>query len=85
MRVRVLIFGPYAAAHGAAHIDLDLPDSPAPDASALMRALAASPASAAISPMLEGARLAVNHAFAAHDQPIHPHDEFALIGLVSGG
>lgn len=35
-------------------------------------------------PQLTG-RIALNHAFAAVDQPIAQHDEVALIGLVSGG
>jgi molybdopterin converting factor small subunit len=80
MKVRVLLFGPEAAATGRGSVELDLPE-PATCA-ALQERLSALPSLAA---SLPSARLAVNHEFADPDQILGPHDEIALIGLVSGG
>lgn len=81
MTVRVLLFGPEAAAARSDALTMDVPAGSTADA--VKAAIAG--ACPALSPLLPAARLAVNSAFARGDQPINPGDEVALIGLVSGG
>ncbi len=79
--MRVLLFGPEAAAVGAPHVDLDL-SLPCDCAQVRERLARAAPE---LAPALASARFAVNHAFADDSHTVHPGDEVALIGLVSGG
>lgn len=81
MTVEVLIFG--AAAHHANtdRVPITLTDSAT--ASDALNALARQHPHLAFA--TSGARLAINHAFAAPDSPILPTDELALISLVGGG
>lgn len=81
MRVRVLLFGPYAVAANAGHIDVDVPDNA--NASGVLRSI--SMGFPALAAMVAGARLAVNHSFALDDDAVRAGDELALIGMVSGG
>lgn len=81
MRVRVLLFGPEAAAAGRSAVDVDLP-VPA-SCRTLRECLAA--AHPPLAPSLRTSRFAINHEFAGPDQIIREGDEVALIGLVSGG
>lgn len=81
MEVRVLLFGPEAAAAGCADVRLHI-DGVCTCAS-IKRELARSvPALAGV---VGSARLAVNSEFASPEQAIMPGDEIALIGMVSGG
>lgn len=82
MRIRVLLFGPEAAAVGRDAVEIDLP-SDKPNARALLERLAVE--HPPLRPHLRSARLAVNHEFVPPDRPIRTGDEIALIGLVSGG
>jgi len=84
MPLTVLLFGPHAAAAGAPSLAITPPQQPsAPTCGQVLEAI---PKHApALAPLMAGARLAVNHRFAQPHQPIHPGDELALIGLVSGG
>ena len=82
MRIRVLLFGPEAAAVGRRFVEVSLEGGRA-DGRALLERLAAE--HPPLAPHLRSARLAVNHEFAAPDRPIRETDEVALIGLVSGG
>jgi molybdopterin converting factor small subunit len=80
MQFRVLLFGPAAAAAGTNQITLE---SASPlTAAATLERLAENPR---LRPLLQGARLAVNHAFVSPDHPITGRDEVALIAMVSGG
>lgn len=81
MVVRVLLFGPEAAALGRDSVSVDLPADA--DCRLLRDRLQAE--YSALAPYLRAARLAVNHEFAPPDQPLNPADEVALIGLVAGG
>ena len=81
MLVRVLLFGPEAQATGRRDVSLDV--SP-PVTCARIKGMLAETL-----PILAGtigaARLAVNAEFAPPEQVVHPGDEVALIGMVSGG
>jgi molybdopterin converting factor small subunit len=81
MRVRVLLFGPEAAAIGRDSVSVDLPEGA--DCRLLRERLVAE--YPGLAPSLAGARLAVNHEFSPPDRPIGPCDEVAVIGLVAGG
>jgi molybdopterin converting factor small subunit len=81
MLVRVLVFGPLKFDLGGPSIDIDLPE-PGTVASLRLALAARFPSRAAL---LRTARLAINQAFAAPDQPIRAGDEIALIELVGGG
>lgn len=82
MRIRVLLFGPEAAAVGRPAVEVSL-EGDRTDGRTLLEHLAAE--HPALAPHLRSARLAVNHEFAEPTRPIHATDEVALIGLVSGG
>lgn len=81
MTVKVLLFGPIAAAAGASECIVRLGDDRS-SAAVLHRLGEDRPA---IRPLLAGARLAINSAFAAPQTPVAANDELAVIGLVSGG
>lgn len=81
MRTRVLLFGPFAAAAGASSVEVEAGASPTAG-----EVLASLPrASEALTPLMPGARLAINCAFADPAAIVREGDEVALIGLVSGG
>jgi len=79
--MRVSLFGPQAAAVGAAHVELDL----APPCRCAQVRDALRRTAPALANSLDAARLAVNHRFAPEDHLINTGDEVALIALVSGG
>ncbi len=81
MSIRVLLFGPEAAALGRDHILVAL--EPGDNCAALLERLHAD--FPALRPSLAAARLAVNSEFAPPDHPVRAGDEVALIGMVSGG
>ena len=81
MMIRVLLFGPEAAAAGASSLSIDAGDRPT-CASLADKLRAVHPA---LAPHLTSARFAINHEFAPPDRPVSASDEVALIGLVSGG
>ncbi len=81
MMLRVLVFGPHAAAVGAGHVEVRLGDDRS--CRGVLAALGAQ--HPGLRPMLDGCRLAVNARFAADDQRVSEGDEVALIGLVGGG
>ncbi len=81
MHLRVLLFGPAAAAAGSAEVRVPAPSGAT--AGAVLHALAES--HPALRPYVAAGRLAVNHAFAAPDYTVQPTDEVALIAMVSGG
>jgi len=83
MKIRVLLFGPYADAVGADALTVAFPERnevTTPEILAALRREAPSIAAA-----LPSARLAVNERFADFEQRVSESDEVALIGLVSGG
>lgn len=82
MVIRVLLFGPEAAAAGVRAVEVDVADGARTAAAVLGRIGEACPA---LRGRLGSARLAVNGEFAAPAQAIGVGDEVALIGLVSGG
>jgi molybdopterin converting factor small subunit len=86
MRIEVLLFGPAAQAAGSDRIgvecEVDSGDS-GPRVPAVLAAIAAQHPRLAFA--VDGARLAVNHAFAAADASIGRDDEVALVSLVGGG
>ena len=81
MTVRVLLFGPEAAAAGKRHVEVTVPHN-ATCASVKAAIAAVEPVLAA---SVAAARLAVNGEFAGTEQRVGPGDEVALIGMVSGG
>lgn len=86
MRVEVLLFGPASQAVGSDRIGVEctvVSGDPGPTALQVLAAIAAQHPRLAFA--VEGARLAVNHAFAAPDAPIGRDDEVALVSLVGGG
>jgi molybdopterin converting factor small subunit len=84
MQVKVLLFGPAAAAAGRDSLTVTVGETPT--SGEVLAALGgASGPLAAIADPDKGARLAVNHAFADISQRIRPSDEVALITMVSGG
>lgn len=80
MQVTVLLFGPQATLAGTREVVVE---AASPTAGAVLEALADSTESLATS--LPASRLAVNHEFVDASHAIHPDDEVALIGMVSGG
>jgi molybdopterin converting factor small subunit len=81
MTVRVLLFGAEADAAGRDAVAVSLP--PGSTCERLKDVLAREVPE--LKPLLSAARLAVNAEFAPPGATIHPGDEVALIGLVSGG
>ena len=81
MTVRVLLFGPEAAAAGRAYIAVEA-EAGATGADLKSRLAEACPA---LRPLLPAGRLAVNHEFVPDCRGVLPGDEVALLGLVSGG
>lgn len=81
MDVRVRLFGAEAAAAGRDSLTITLTQTAT--CRDVVEALART--CPPLRGMLPGARVAVNHEFAAPDDPVRPGDEVALIGLVSGG
>jgi molybdopterin converting factor small subunit len=81
MTVRVLLFGPEAAAAGRDSVSVEA--EPGVTCRDLLAQLGAQ--HAPLRPFLARARLALNSRFAAPETTIHERDEVALIGLVSGG
>ena len=81
MVVRVLLFGPYADAVGAASVSVTLAGEPT--CAAVREGLARG--HPALVGMMTGARFAVNGRFADERGVVREADEVALIGLVSGG
>lgn len=81
MTVEILLFGAAAAAVKAERIPVTLP------VAATVRDVldALTVQYAPLRPMLQSARIAVNHGFAKPETPIRPGDEVALISLVGGG
>ncbi len=79
--MRVLLFGPQAAALGADHLDLAV--APPCTCGSLRDAIHA--AAPMLRLTLPAARFAVNHAFAHDSHVVSERDEIALIALVSGG
>ena len=80
-RLQVLLFGAEAAALGRSSVDVAV--GAACTCATLREQLAAQ--HQALRPFLKAARFAVNSEFALPNRTIHPGDEVALIGLVSGG
>ena len=80
MEIKVLLFGPQAQLAGTREVTLSVEP---PTAGGVLNTLANEENSLAAS--LPVSRLAVNHEFVDEDHPIHPGDEVALIGMVSGG
>lgn len=86
MTLDLLIFGPAAAAAGADRVSVRVPDEPAgATAAAVLRAAADQHPALADLAASRGARLAINHEFAAPHDRVRPGDELALIAMVSGG
>ncbi len=83
MEVTVLLFGPAAMALGKDRATVST--HAATTVAELLRLLGANHAALTPYVALGVGRLAVNHAFASSGQTIGPHDEVALIAMVSGG
>ncbi|MBC7772346.1 MAG: MoaD/ThiS family protein [Pyrinomonadaceae bacterium] len=81
MIVRVQLFGPYAAAIGSDEVAIDAPEAVT---SEQVLSLLGHQHSQLV-PLLQSARLAVNHSFAVPGTVIGERDELAVIGMVSGG
>lgn len=84
MQVKVLLFGPAAAAAGCDSITVSVMQ-PASGLDVLCALGAKEPRIKAMTDPQGGARLAVNHSFVAVSQEITARDEVALITMVSGG
>ncbi len=78
----VHLFGPLAQAAQRTQITVRLEDA-SPTVANLRSPLAE--VAPELAPLLPTCRFAVNHGFAAENQPLRPGDEIALIGMVSGG
>jgi molybdopterin converting factor small subunit len=84
MQVKVLVFGPAAAAARRESLTVSVGDGATCDE--VLAAVGAAGASlAGFSDASKGARLAVNHEFADAGRVIRAGDEVALISMVSGG
>ncbi len=83
MRMKVLLFGPYADAVEAPSVELDFPDGAQPTAGEVLSRLAAE--RPVLRQMLRAARLAVNWEYVRSDFAIRQADELAVVGLVGGG
>lgn len=77
----VKLFGPQAALAGADAVEVPAPAGVT--AAGLKRSLGE--AVPALRPSLGASRIAVDHTYAAADDPVPAGAEVALIGLVSGG
>lgn len=82
MRVTVKLFGNEAVAANRREVTLDLPGASATVADLRERLAAALPE---LAEAAARCRVAVNHEFADDAAAVHPDDEVALIGQVSGG
>ncbi len=82
MDCMVRLFGPAAEAAQRREISVPLAGD-APTVAELRQELGK--VAPALLPFLSGCRFAVAHQFAHETQPLRPHDEIALIGMVSGG
>lgn len=82
MTLTVKIFGPLAAAAGGHELVVHPQAEPLTCAGLRGFLMQQTPQLAALLP---ACRFAINHAYADEAQVIHPEDEVALIGLVSGG
>ncbi len=78
---RVLLFATLRDLAGQAEITLDLPEEAR--IADVRQALAQ--AHPALTPYLETAIFAVNHAFTTEETTLHPNDEIAAFPPVSGG
>lgn len=86
MKMRVLLFGPEAAAAGRDCVIVDTADSGATAITCRHLSGLLGDACPALRPSLATARFAVNGEFApSPETPVREGDEVALIGLVSGG
>lgn len=83
MTVTIQLFGPLADLLGARAVPVELPAGAPASVAVVQQQLAWLHPSAR--DQIASARLAVNCTFAPADQTIGPHDELALIGMVSGG
>jgi molybdopterin converting factor small subunit len=86
MRVEVLLFGAASQAAGSDRIGVEcevVSGAVGPTAAEVLAAIASQHPELAFA--VEGARLAVNHAFAAPEAAIGREDEVALVSLVGGG
>lgn len=81
MNVRVLLFGPAAAAVGCGEVVVQA--RAGATCGEVLEAVAA--AEPRIAEVARGGRLAVNHKFAEARQVVKDGDEVALIVMVSGG
>ena len=81
MQIRVLLFGPEAAAVGRDSVMVDVP--PGADCRVLHERLGHQ--WPGLAPLLGSSRIAVNHEFAPAERALAPSDEVALIGMVGGG
>ena len=81
MTIEVLVFGPAASAISRDRARISLPDGARTEH--VLQALAEQ--HPALRPLLGGARVAVNHAFASRETIAFATDEVALISLVNGG
>lgn len=82
MRVEVLLFGPMAERAGRASVAVDVAGGAVTVAGIRDELIRAQPE---LAQALIGCRLAVNHTFGSEETKIHPGDEVAVIGFVSGG
>jgi molybdopterin converting factor small subunit len=80
MRIRVMLFGPEAAAAGCDGVEVDVSDATC--AGVLVALTEQHPA---LRGSIGSARLAVNRELSPPRRAISAEDELALIGLVSGG
>lgn len=82
MKLKVLLFGPYADAVNDSSVIVDLASSSCTAAEVKARLAEQYPV---LGSMLGPALLAVNHQAARPSQVVCASDELAIIGMVSGG
>lgn len=82
MTITVKLFGPQAQMAGQRELVLDFPASQI-NCGELRAAMAR--CHSRLAPTLASSRFAINQSFATDADAIHPGDEVALIGLISGG
>lgn len=83
MKLRVLLFGPYADTMRASSVEVVLPQGGEATARTVLAALADQQPE--LRPMLGTALLAINCERVQLETRVGPTDELALIGLVGGG